>query len=997
MNGGGNASSTFSRVDIVPGTTSYSKAATRTDCAGSTCTYDEEMTNFANWFTYYRTRIQMMKSAAGRAFTGIGSNFRVGFVTINSASSNYLKIDDYDTTQKSSWYTKLYGISPSGSTPLRTALTTAGRIFAGKNPLGASGGDDPMQYSCQQNFTLITTDGYWNDPNESTVVQINGTTQVNNQDNNSATMPRPMYDGNGSALSCPSGATCLGAGSAGSNSSSSYSSVNTLADVAAYYYNTDLRTSTLSNCTSPSTSADVCANNVPGGGNDTNSQQHMTTFTLGLGIDGSLTYQSDYASATSGDYYQISQGTKDWPQAKHDDPTAIDDLWHAAVNGRGVYFSARDPNALASGLNSALSGVSARLGSGAAAATSNLEPVAGDNYAYVASYTTVQWYGNLESRTVDTQTGVVSPQAVWCVEDVVADPSTGATACTGVLKTQVGAVSDSRNIYTFSASGAGKLRSFTWGNLTATEQGYFSTALLSQYSTWSATDKTLATGATLVNYLRGQTGFENQTGSTAMLYRDRQKTLGDVVGSQPVYVKKPYFSYSDPGYTDYVTAKSSRAPTVYIGANDGMLHAFNADNGSERWAYIPTPLLPKLYKLADSNYSTQHQFYADGPVVVGDICVSSCDTSSASWKTILVGGLNGGGRGYYALDITDPTAPAALWELTTSVDSDIGYSYGNPIITKDNTGKWVVLFASGYNNVSPGSGNGILFVLDAATGSIIRKVNTGGGGTSSPSGLAKIAGWASNPAGDNSVTYAYGGDLDGSLWRFDPNAGTAVKIAALTSSGGTAQPITSRPELTDIAGTKMVFVATGKLLETTDLSSTGSNSIYGIKDVYDTSGTLTSPHTNLIQQTLTNGTNASGAAIRTGSSNAVNLSTDRGWYIDLPDSGERSNIDMQLVAGSLLVPTNVPSTSVCYAAGYGWLNYLDYKTGGFQTNATNGYAGTKAGNALIVGMVVMKLATGFVVNATLSDNPTPVKMTNISVGGSNTGLTGKRTSWREIQ
>jgi type IV pilus assembly protein PilY1 len=163
---------------------------------------------------------------------------------------------------------------------------------------------------------------------------------------------------------------------------------------------------------------------------------------------------------------------------------------------------------------------------------------------------------------------------------------------------------------------------------------------------------------------------------------------------------------------------------VYVGANDGMLHAFYASTGEEAWAYVPGTVLSRLFRLADKNYGAQnmHQFTVDGTPVVGDICVSDCATPASGslptvWKTILVGGLNNGGRGYYALDITDPAAPKGLWEFT---HNDLGYSYGNPVITKLKDGTWVVIVTSGYNNISPGDGGGHLFIIRASDGTLLR-------------------------------------------------------------------------------------------------------------------------------------------------------------------------------------------------------------------------------------------------------------------------------------
>lgn len=1042
----------FRRYDIVPGadyvglgSESFPKAAARTDCAAAThCTYAEEARNFGNWYAYYRTRMQMMKSAAGRAFVDINSNYRVGFMTINTSTSSYLRIKDFDTTHKSDWYTEFYEQDPGGGTPLRSALATAGRIFAGKNPLGFASTDDPMQYSCQQNFALLTTDGYWNSNSPSSMKRINGSTNVGNVDN-AVSAGLGLYDGNGSARSCPSAtaSNCLGSTSV-SGDASKYSSADTLADVAYYYYSTDLRDAThnvtgFNSCAGipvSGVSYDVCTNNVPSTSEDPNAQQHMTSFTLGLGLDGLLTFRNDYKTATTGDFYQIKQGNADWPQPRQDDPTTLDDLWHAAVNGRGTYFSAGDPQALVDGLTSALAGVSIRLGSGAAAATSNLEPVQGDNFAYVASYTTVKWHGNVESRTVDTQTGVISAQPNWCIEDVAANPALGTTACTGALQSQVDASSDNRAIYAFDNAAADKMRSFVWANLTATEKAYFNGAALTQWGALTVEQKANVTGDNFINYLRGQYGYEDQDGNATdnRVFRNRDRTFGDVIGSQPVFVKKPFFNYTDPYYATFKSDNADRAPTVFIGVNDGMLHAVNADDGTERWAYVPGAVMPQLYKLSDAAYETNHRYFVDGSPAISDVCTAHCSNTESpypTWKTILVGGFNSGGRGFYALDVTNPATPVALWEFTTASkytgdvtwDADIGYSYGNPVITKLSDGTWVVVVSSGYNNVSPGDGKGHIYVLNPLTGAVIRKIGTGVGSTTTPSGLARIVAYTEDPNIDNTATYLYGGDLLGNIWRFDINAaGSSVDyqaanpklLATLTDSLGNAQPITARMELGSVAGKRMIYAGTGKYLEASDIDFAGNpasqyvQSIYGIPDRYDefavnpaTSGTIPDVRstTTAVEQTLTAGVDSDGVPIRTSSANAVNFTTHRNWYVDFDtDLGERVNVDLQLVGGTLLVASNVPTAGVCNTGGYSYLNYFNSKTGGY-VEGSGGQVSKRAGSALIVGFVVLKLATGFAVSATLSDNPTPQKVEGPVIQGGTSGadaFTNTRTSWREI-
>ncbi len=768
--GGGSGISDQFTYQIVVGSTPdyyYAVYSANPGSPPSTCESDSsyvktglttaaEQQNFAIWYSYYRTRLLMMKSASGRAFASVTDQYRVGFTTISekgTGSSKFLDINKFDSTQKGDWYTMLYGINAGSYTPLRGALSKAGRYYAGKFDDG-SGNHDPVQYSCQKNFTILTTDGFWNTNDETNSYgpyEIDNSTQVGDQDGGSG-VARPYYDSSGAD--------------------------NTLADIAYYYYNTDLRPSPSTGglLDDGTTRLDVSTNNVPTSNTDPAAFQHMTTFTLGLGLNGTLSNPGDYASLVS--------GTKNWPDpisySSNRDIKRIDDLWHAAVNGHGTdanggNFNAGDPDAVVSALSKALKSITAVVGSASAAATSNLQPVNGDNTAFIAQYKTVAWTGDVVARTIDVVTGAI--------------PTTNDWSAQALLDAQ-----SSRNIYTFNnTSGTyGHRRDFTYANLTnEISAGYFKAdsgnpgGALAQYSTWNLLQKTTALDQNLmINYIRGVRTDEDQgTGAVTDLFRQREHVLGDIVSAAPVFVRKPPFAYTDPGYATFLANQQSRAPTVYVGANDGMLHAFDGStgqsgSGAERWAYIPKAVVPNLYKLADSDYSTNHRFYVDGPIAVGD----AYNSSSSTWSTILVGGLGGGGMGYYALDVTDPSSPKVLWEFSntadysgdTSYDPDMGYSYGNPILTKrDSDGRWVVLFASGYNNNGSGSDKrGHLFVVDAFTGAELSDIATTTTANEDLSGIARISNYVEDGLKNNTTQYVYGGDLNGSLWRFDINAGT---------------------------------------------------------------------------------------------------------------------------------------------------------------------------------------------------------------------------------
>lgn len=922
----------FTRVEVTSATSSYAAAGT------ATRTYSEEMTNFANWYAYYRTRMQMMKTAVSLAFVDLDDSYRVGYSTIGDKGatdgSEFLTISGFDATQKTAWFSKLFATDPTGWTPLRGALAKAGKIYAGGL------GTDPVIASCQQNFAILSTDGYWNSNDENATFgpyKPDGGS-VGNQDG-SAT--RPSLDG--------------------------LNKSDTLADIAYYYYHTDLR---------PTMDDNVPKIGTNDATDDVATHQHMTTFGLGLGVDGTLNFVDDYktnTSSTANDYYNILQGTMNWPDPiTYSGDQRIDDLWHASVNGRGQYFSARDPASLASGLQQALAKIKAVTGSGAAAATSNLEPVAGDNFIYVASYRTQKWDGDLSAYTIDLGNGQLSVSPSWQVSSTLS------------AKINSAGNSDTRTIYTYDSSGtaaANKLKAFTWANLTATEQGYFDTTNLSQYaSTWSAADKTAATGESLVNYLRGQDRNEDQTrdgsyGAYNRLYRDREYTLGDLISSQPVYVAKPPFGYLDTGYSTYVTSKTSRAATVYVAANDGMLHAFNASDGSERWAYIPPQMLPEMYHLADVNYPDNHRFYVDGAPAVADVYDGS------NWRTILVGGFNKGGRGYYALDITDPAAPKALWNYTSSSDNDMGYSFGRPIVTKVGT-TWAAVLSSGYNNVTPGDGEGHVWVLNAVTGALIRKIDIGTGSTITPSGLAHLVNWVDSSNLDNSTTYVYGGDLNGDVWKADVTTGAVTKVAAL----GSDEPVTTRIELGKIYGNRVLFFGTGRYLGTTDVASTDQQYIYGFKEVLNNPN---NPRSSLVEQTLS----ALSTSSRTTTSNSVDWAVKDGWYISLPDTGERVNVNGILQLGTFVIASNVPTASQCSPGGYSWLYALDARYGTFVSSSPLQTSGTRYNN-LTVGLSVVKLpGGGVIVYRTGHNDPVPDAFdAPVAVSGAG----GIRVNWREL-
>jgi len=990
----------FRRVDVSPLFATYTGRPLRYDCAARpTCNGTEEMTNFANWFAYYRTRMLMMKASTGYAFSPIDDRYRVGFVTINPgspvSSSRYLKIDTFTASQKKAWYEILYKQDPGGGTPLPQALSRVGRHFAGrKDGINSGMNDDPVQYSCQQNFALLTTDGYWYGFNGQ---QIDGSS-MGNLDSSSSKTPRPVFDG----------------GSPYNPDPKEYSSSGTLADVALYYYQTDLRpTGSIG-----ALGTDVSENNVPTredpfaatSATKTPVTQHMVTFGLGM-AEGLMDWRPDYESReATGDFDNVRKGainacvwaagTCNWPVPGDGRPSNLDDLWHAAVNGRGKFFYARDTRAVQDGLNNALTSLQERNASGAAAATSTPNITPSDRGIFKTSYTTIQWNGEVIAQLIDPNDGSVLPGILWSAKDK--------------LQAQVGTNTDSRAIYIFDDSAPSGLKKFDYAALTATEKAWFDNQCtplsnMTQCSSLVPTDLAVAnSGTALVNFLRGQTEYE------ATVFRDRKFALGDTVNAVPLYISKPRFAFGDKVALPYLDWKElssikNRTPTLYVGANDGMLHAFNANTGDELWAFIPRQVAPNMYKLADSSYASKHQYFVDGSPAFMDVWDGS------TWRTIVVGGLNAGGRGYYAVDVTNPNAPRGLWEicddssLCSISDANMGYSFGNPIITKRaSDDRWVVLVTSGYNNVSPGDGRGYLYVLDAMSGKILEKISTGVGDTTTPSGLGKISGWSDNYVVDNKTPYVYAGDLLGNVWKFDltKSGGTTVKrLGQALDANNFPQPITTRPELGLVKDTyKVIYIGTGRYLGIKDLTDPATQSppekiayqqsIYAFKDLDTDLGDLRSPSTKLVEQTITE---LSGGQERTITNNPVDWATRNGWFVDLnpgnKSPGERVNVDPQLALGTLIVSANVPNSGACSIGGDSWIYQFDYTTGSFVSGAPKNVVARKQTGALTVGMVVYQLQKGSLVGQIQRSETSMIKEDINTAPGSSPS---RRTSWREI-
>jgi type IV pilus assembly protein PilY1 len=715
--------------------------------------YDEDRQNFANWFTYHRRREFVAKAAIARVIRNL-DGVRVGILGINSRIVAPLKpvkavISGEFKDESDALIETLYAYRSGGGTPLKTGLRKVGEYFRvndgdlageeGDAPYPADGGD------CQQSFTIVVTDGYYSDMryNPRTVGNADGDT-----DNEAWGGGQQPY-------------------------TDTYEV--TLADIAMHYYATDLI---------PAMEDKVSTNKW-----DKAPHQHMVTFAVAFGVSGTLDPEDYEDDRTSADYMKskTTGAYVDWPEVTDDrQPESIDDLWHATVNGRGVFVNAGNPEKLVEGLVRIVNDIKARQPTSSASVTVNGDYLYGKIGTNVLifqgsySYIDTEWSGDVRAYRIDELTGNVIIDPVWSAAEK--------------LQTKAW---DTRKIFTFDGDTSGQLFGYT--ELSG-----------DQIAKLGPEPKKV------VEFIRGKDPDSDG---------NRSNMLGDIVHSSPVF-------------SDGV---------VYVGANDGMLHAFKAGDGTEIFGYVPYLVYDHLKDLADPDYN--HRFYVD---LTPTVRKGQNLLGGAGDQVILVGGLGKGGKGYFALNITNPLATSAdqvLWEFPrqdTSAEhvADMGYSFSKPVVVRSYKAapSWVVITGNGYN--SP-NGDAVLFILDPIKGDVIKKITTASGpdnGLSSPIAV--------DVDFDDVVDFVYAGDLKGNLWKFDlisnqvtnwgvafkDSGGKAVPLFVARDPAGASQPITSRPDVMFHPKKHglMVCFGTGKFLGLDDYSDIQTQTIYGLWDYGDT-------------------------------------------------------------------------------------------------------------------------------------------------------------------
>lgn len=889
--------------------TSFPKAATRTDCTGTTCNQAEERQNFANWFTYYRTRLLLAQASIPDAFINMPENkIRLGWGSIHQQSTNQNNVDGVNSAivqqgvrpmdlnvkrAMLNWMrtannrNNMTGAAPSGTlrlwggTPLRVATAGVGDYFSrtdarnpwANNPAASDGGGPADQNaSCRRSFNILVTDGYWN--------ENYNTNTVGNYDNTSRTLPSQTITSNATP---PLPSFNYAAINPYKDNNS-----NMVADVAMRYWNRDLRP------------------DVPNKVNATTENpafwQHLVQFTVGLGVKGTLNPETDLPALTN--------GTLSWGSDK------IDDLWHAAVNTHGRYFSARNSQELAAAISTALGKASANEGlkEGGVATASN--QLVADNVKYIPSYATVEWTGEIEAYPLNDDGVVSSTVPTWRATE------------------RMPATAGARNIFTYNGTNAVP---FLWASMGTVLQGEMTGG-----------------SANLVNYLRGD---KTNEGTAASNYRVRKGPLPDFINSTPAFIQSnvdmgyaaalPVAQGGGNAYTQFLADKAARTPLLAVGGNGGMLHIFQTQAttspavpaGRETFAFVPRTVLPNLSKLADKTYGTPgnyHQYFVDGGLAEGDYY------NGSAWRNILVGTLGAGGRAIYALDLTTTTglnASTVMWEKSSSNDTDIGYIMSDAEVGVLQNGSWKVFVGNGYDS---NAGRAVLLVIDVATGDI-QKIVADTSGSNGLSGVRLVRN------ASQQVIAAYAGDLKGNMWRFEFGDGAVASwrvgfgglpLIVARDPSGTRQPITATPSFVPAVGNgNVVIFATGKLLVEADQTTTQVQTAYGITD--PTTGLYTTLPTplpdsaggvrgSLTQQTIGAATTTAGGTYYTISSN-VPAASSKGWYLDLSiQDGQRSVYPTIEIGDFVYISSIVPAGSAAQcesSSGRGFNFLLNARTG----------------------------------------------------------------------
>ncbi len=925
--------------------TSCTDSTSEPNCYKLVFVKDNEKQNFAIWYSFYRTRALATLSATSLAFAQLSPAVRLTWqdlarcTTLNGGNSSLCKdnkLRQYDAQHKGQFYSWLKDIYFNSSTPTPAAMKRAGEFLKQdvawhKYPNSRNSPErntDENTYACRASYHILMTDGMWNETTTPPSSFRHDNDNFTLPDGTEYTGQRPYQDDH----------------------------ARTLADLAMHYWATDL--SGLDNKLPAYIpfKNNNSATEYWDPRNDPATWQHMTNFIMGLGLSSALNEPGipwEGSTHSGAGYAALKAGTKNWPKATDTVSNAnIYDLWHAAINSRGEFFSADSPETMVQAFDDILSRIADRKSSAARPAINSgqISVDEDDNgtlktISYQTTYASDEnWSGDLKrfEKGWNAQTSAFDTIESWSAKSKVPGWQ-------------------NRKIHIAGSDNSG-LQSFTWANAgNSNTSGTLAYHLSRDPENANVADNK---GAQRLDYLRGNRSGEGTT------FRQRSGVLGDFYSSSPAVVAGPRYlvGFSDrlegnTAYSTFASEIATRTPRVYVGGNAGMLHGFNADTGVEEFAFIPSAVFSKLNKLTGENYS--HEFYVEGSPVVADVF------DGTAWRTILVGTLKAGGKSVFALDITTPGSEKLLWEFDDSSLPDdaavkMGYSFSQPTIARLHTGKWAVVFGNGYESSNHTNGKAALFIVDAMDGELLTSLEV--------TGASSVANGLSTPKlgdynADGVADYAYAGDLQGNVWRFDllPSGrseddpfkrtdnvnsksfevayGGKPLFSAVSSNNGNRQPITSAPSLVrHPTGTGyLVIFGTGKFFETGDKEGDKSmpQSVYGIwdKETLDKAGNPNISRSSLQkQEIITQTTVQADGSTRQGlviSANDVRwqasdtLPAQNGWYLDLrQNQGEMVVENMSQLGRTVFFQSLIPNDDPCGDGANNWTFAINPFTGG---------------------------------------------------------------------
>ncbi|MDR6428512.1 type IV pilus assembly protein PilY1 [Variovorax paradoxus] len=947
--------------------------------------------------------------------------YQAGSCLVNGrANANLMR--SLDDTHRANFMSWVDALAAAGGTPLHAMMTRAGEYMKTTGQFNPYS-DDPgvegaTQSSCRKSFHIFMTDGDYNlfgfNPDPAAL----GMPAIGNADGTGRTLPDAVAYVPRAPFKDDAGAVNIGLNwekDASGNWRPKAEYRPTLADMAFHYWASDLQpavSNNLKKVVAEPGDVSVGTATVPeywNPKNDPATWQHLSTYTIGFGAASSWTgtpaisanapqptYSGDYARladgsiawkdplastlAANGGWYSAS-GAYGYYHELTDNAAAVRmDLWHAALNSRGTFTPAANAQALGDAFRSILSQILFNTSTPLTSISASGSRISSATSAYQAGYDTADWSGKLTATPFGSN-GKLAATPAWSARELL-----------DARMSVAGAHDSDRKMLSFSgttaatptsAAAAGAGVPFRWANLSDAQKAAL------KGSTGTDTAST-ALGQGVLDFLRGDRSNEG----TGLGLRRRGHVLGDIVDSSVWYTGKPSSGFTHDGYAAFAST-IDRKPTVYVGANDGMLHAFNAGTGQEAFAYVPegvygTAAAPQLKKLSESTYS--HRYYVDGSPFVADIYMGSAadamatDTEKAKlWKSFLVGTLGAGGKGYFVLDVTKPenigethAADVAVIDTTALADDDLGHQFQQPVLDSFsrralqvaplNNGRRAVILGNGYNSTSEKAMLWIQY-LDGDK-SVLKIPAPATQATGTGNGLSAPQVVDSN--GDGKVDYVYAGDLLGNLWKFDLSSGKSSDWKATLGSGtaassldgtplfaaGATQPITAAPLVADHPrGGYMVMFGTGRLFAAGDESSSARQYLYGVWDRANGS-TGTAVLADLVAQTIGAGTVKEGdVEFRTASSHGVSYSGSggkRGWYLELGTAGERIVYPGDALSGSAgLFSSTIPgsaSNSLDCAPGTsdeGWSMVIDFFSGvvpdgiayNGSTSALGGYLG----------------------------------------------------------